>query len=756
MAIIKCKMCGGDLKLVEGVSTAECEFCGSVQTVPKVDDEKKLTLFGRANRLRTACDFDKAAGIYETIVADFPEEAEAYWGLVLCKYGIEYVDDPGTGRKIPTCHRSNYDSVLSDDNYEQAVENADISARRLYRDEARTIEELRKRILEVSSHEEPYDIFICYKETAVDGGRTLDSVLAQDIYDALTEKRYRVFFSRVTLEEKLGQEYEPYIFAALNSAKVMLVVGTDYEHFNAVWVKNEWSRFLQLMAGGQKKSLIPCYKNMDPYDMPQEFARLQAQDMSKIGAMQDLLRGIDKILPKQESVQQVVTVQAAPVDSRVPALMDRGNLALEDGEWENADKFFDEVLNFDARNAHAYVGKFCAEMHIKNIGQVVELDSSAVMYIDGLPNGIEPGEFMNLLSTNKVQLVKRIRECSGWGLVESKQFMDETERKIKSKSVVPIKSAIENSGNFQKALRFADPALKAELQKHLSALDQKKAEKERDERYNRALKLKETGLAAGDEGTLKQAVGLLRGLPGYRDADRLRSDCEKGIEDILRAKEEQRRKQYEALEKTANESNDLRTLENAVVELQQLDGYRDSERLVEICREKLEVLRAKLEKERQAKAAAAREAEKEAKALREQQEAIKEKNNLRLALAGWETRLEELRKDRKTFKGYTGLCYAVGVLSLLFVLSPFLTSGGVLPSDTGMIIFTVSFFAGLVLLTVSAVVWWKLWIKYRKFRPGNFIQKMFMNRMKFMKNYLNGAIDEAENAIQTIRSQINS
>ena len=75
MAIIKCKMCGGDLMLREGVSTAECEYCGSVQTVPKADDEKKLTLFARANRLRIACEFDKAAGIYESIVADFPEEA---------------------------------------------------------------------------------------------------------------------------------------------------------------------------------------------------------------------------------------------------------------------------------------------------------------------------------------------------------------------------------------------------------------------------------------------------------------------------------------------------------------------------------------------------------------------------------------------------------------------------------------------------------------------------------------------------------
>ena len=105
MAIIKCKMCGGDLELVTGSTVAECEYCGTRQTVPNADNEKKLTLFSRAGRLRAACDFDKAASIYESIVADFPEEAEAYWGLVLCKYGSEYIDDPATAQKVPPCRQ---------------------------------------------------------------------------------------------------------------------------------------------------------------------------------------------------------------------------------------------------------------------------------------------------------------------------------------------------------------------------------------------------------------------------------------------------------------------------------------------------------------------------------------------------------------------------------------------------------------------------------------------------------------------------
>ena len=40
MAVIKCKMCGGDLILVEGSTVCECDSCGTRQTVPSADNEK--------------------------------------------------------------------------------------------------------------------------------------------------------------------------------------------------------------------------------------------------------------------------------------------------------------------------------------------------------------------------------------------------------------------------------------------------------------------------------------------------------------------------------------------------------------------------------------------------------------------------------------------------------------------------------------------------------------------------------------------
>ena len=85
MALFKCKMCGGNLTLVEGQTVAECEYCGRTQTVPAADNEKKLTLFARANRLRAACEFDKAAGIYESIVADFSKIKETFLDAIVGK-----------------------------------------------------------------------------------------------------------------------------------------------------------------------------------------------------------------------------------------------------------------------------------------------------------------------------------------------------------------------------------------------------------------------------------------------------------------------------------------------------------------------------------------------------------------------------------------------------------------------------------------------------------------------------------------------
>lgn len=363
--IIKCKMCGGDIDFIPGATYGTCEYCGSTSTIPQAEDENKLNRYNRANHFRRLCEFDKAVAAYEKILEQDDTDAEAHWGAVISRFGIEYVEDPATHQRIPTCHRVQVASILTDEDYLAAVENApDEESRRIYQEEAARIAEIQKGILAISANEKPYDVFICYKETDENGQRTRDSQWAQDVYYGLTEQGLKVFFSRITLEDKLGQQYEPYIFAALNSAKVMVVIGSRPEYFNAVWVKNEWSRYLSLMKHDHKRLLIPCYRDMDPYDLPEELSMLQSQDMSKIGFMQDLLRGVQKVMQQPTSAPQVVRVETATVETNAPgvtSLLKRAALFLEDGDTASAREYYDRVLDIDPECAEAYMGKVCAE-----------------------------------------------------------------------------------------------------------------------------------------------------------------------------------------------------------------------------------------------------------------------------------------------------------------------------------------------------------------------------------------------------------
>jgi len=364
MSVLKCKMCGGELNISDKQLVCECEYCGSKQTLPRLDNDKKINLYDRANHLRRNNDFDKAENIYEQILNEDNTDAEAYWSLVLCKYGIEYVEDPLTKKRVPTINRTQFESILADLNYKEAIKYADPEQKTIYENEAKEIDKIQKNILEISKKEKPFDVFICYKEND-EKGRTVDSVIANDLYHELVKQGYKVFFARITLEDKLGEAYEPYIFAALNTAKIMIVLGTRPDYFNAVWVKNEWSRYLQLIKKGEKKALIPAYRDMDPYDLPEDFSHLQALDMSKIGFMQDLLRGINKIIGDTNKENELSNNTPTNSKNQYDSLLKRAAIFLEDGDFDMADKYYDKVLDIDPENSNAYLGKLLVREKLK-------------------------------------------------------------------------------------------------------------------------------------------------------------------------------------------------------------------------------------------------------------------------------------------------------------------------------------------------------------------------------------------------------
>lgn len=423
MFIFKCKMCGGTLEIQSGETVAVCEYCGTRQTLPKLDDDRKANLYDRANHFRRNNEFDKAMSIYEQILTEDKDDAEAYWSLVLCRYGIEYVEDPVSHKRVPTVNRVQFTSAFMDENYKSAVECADSYQKEVYEAEVKAIDEIQKGILAISQKEEPFDVFICYKEIDNNGRRTPDSVLANDLYHELTKEGFKVFFSRITLEDKLGSAYEPYIFAALNSAKIMVVLGTKLEYFNAVWVKNEWSRYLVLIEHGAKKMLIPAYKDMDPYNLPEEFSHLQAQDMSKLGFMHDLIRGIKKIIAAEApktTVKETVVVNNG--NGNTTTFLKRAFMFLEDGDWISANEYCEKALDLDPENAQGYLGKLMTELKI----------------------------------------------CKQDALVDSEEPFDE-------------------SNNYQKAFRFADDSLKSALTGYIQAINDRNEKNRLEGIYARAV-----------------------------------------------------------------------------------------------------------------------------------------------------------------------------------------------------------------------------------------------------------------------------
>ena len=533
MALFKCKMCGGALE-INNETVATCEYCGTQQTLPKLDDDRKANLYDRANHFRRNNEFDKASAIYEQILNEDNTDAEAYWSLVLCRYGIEYVEDPSSHKRVPTVNRAQFTSIFDDDNYKSALLYADGYQKSLYEEEAKAINEIQKGILAISQKEEPFDVFICYKETDNNGRRTPDSVLANDLYHQLTQEGFKVFFARITLEDKLGSAYEPYIFAALNSAKVMVVLGTKPEFFNAVWVKNEWSRYLSLIKNGAKKMLIPAYKDMDPYDLPEEFSHLQAQDMSKLGFMQDLIRGIKKIAqadtPKATVVKETVISGG---NANTAPLLKRSFMFLEDGDWNSANEYCEKVLDIDPENASAYLGKLLSELRVR---KQESLKDQAETFADN-NNYQKAIRFAD--DKLKIELIGYIEHINTRN--ENARLDDIYTRAKNAMSVAHAESDYKEAAHlFESIDEYQDSAV-------LAQTCYEQAEMARKDTILSEGKSKMTGEAISN---YEAAIKLFESISGWKDADEKVYACQKKIEEI-KAKVEADRLEKERLAELA-------------------------------------------------------------------------------------------------------------------------------------------------------------------------------------------------------------
>lgn len=574
MAVLKCKMCGGNLLVDTNIQYAQCESCGTQQTVPDVQDEELQNMFNRANALRIQAEFDKAADIYERIIEKKSDEAEAYWGLILCKYGIEYVEDPKSQEGMITCHRTSYDSVTADEDYKMALQYAKGLQHFKYTTAAKKIDSIQKEILALAQQEEPYDVFICYKETDESGNRTQDSVIANDLYYELVQEGFKVFYSAITLEDKLGAEYEPYIFSALNTAKVMLVVGTKSEYYNAGWVKNEWSRFLKLMKKDRSKTLIPCYRDMDPYEMPEEFAHFQAQDMSKIGFINDLIRGVKKLIRRDgsEENESEKSTQESTGGTTATAQLKRGYIALDDDEWEKADQFFEEALNLNPEYAEAYLGKFLARRHKKNLAELISI------YKDQYGNA--ESEQLEARSADTEHIDNMVETYTLEGYLEPKEIRSQYDYEFGYYSEVACREEqkqqllgeIANERVLNRVYQYADDEFKKQL-------DAGKAE---------ITAVLDERIANAQEAADRRKNDIIKAYEEFI------SETDKKVEAMNAEAKNKREQDYQALVASINTAQSLSEYEKLQTSFLELRGYKDSREYIIKCKEEIDRLQNEL------------------------------------------------------------------------------------------------------------------------------------------------------------------
>ena len=396
--IYKCKECGGSIEPQEN-GLGQCQYCGAIQTLPKEKDDRLQNILNRANDYRMAGDFDRAIYLYEEALKITENEPETHWGLFLSKYGVEYVKDANSIEHKPTLHRISSTSVFDDIDYQATMKYADVFAAQKYKKDAELIESVMKELLLISNNQEPYDIFISYKEQDdITRQKTDDSFLAHNLYNELTGQGYRVFFAPKSLAAGL---YEPQIYSAIISSRIMIVLGTKPEYFNAVWVKNEWSRFSELIEKGEEKVIIPVYKYMEAYELPNKLAQYQAYNMDNISFFQSVLDTASTYINKNQCINFDVDSYAEK------ASLERGFIALEDKNFKQANTFFENVLNLNPHNAQAYFGKLMVELRASTQEQILASKMPLNHYKD-FQNAVKFSD--QQLKSNLIQYEQKVQE----------------------------------------------------------------------------------------------------------------------------------------------------------------------------------------------------------------------------------------------------------------------------------------------------------------------------------------------------------
>lgn len=144
-----------------------------------------------------------------------------------------------------------------------------------------------------------YEVFISYKCSDDQGNRTHDFAIAQELYIALTNMGYNAFFSSNTLEQLCSSRYKADIDAALDTAKVLIVVLSKAEYALSHWVQYEWDSFYNDYLSGVRKdaNLFTLTTNLNVHELPRTLRNVQNFDYRE--GISHICEYVRNAIPKQ-------------------------------------------------------------------------------------------------------------------------------------------------------------------------------------------------------------------------------------------------------------------------------------------------------------------------------------------------------------------------------------------------------------------------------------------------------------------------
>ena len=154
-----CTCCGRPLEFPPDRPIVVCPGC---QTKNKYPDERVLNRaeFRNAREQQARDEFCHAEESYLRVLDDFPDDADALWGRLMCHYGAKLVVSAGEKRRF-TIRQPRSKPLRAQGDYERAIEAALPEMRQQYEQDAAYIDGAMEAIRRIAAAKAPISLKLC-------------------------------------------------------------------------------------------------------------------------------------------------------------------------------------------------------------------------------------------------------------------------------------------------------------------------------------------------------------------------------------------------------------------------------------------------------------------------------------------------------------------------------------------------------------------------------------------------------------------